>query len=294
MILELKRYIQTVFIFYIAFIGGFNLCHAQKKQGKPLTPFFRKAGESKIVDRSVITAYYAFNAIKNDDISTYIDYQKLQIGKNIIKYCSEWIYQAEVKQDKFRQAHPHTNNVPHFLDFNKGEYWNEYQYSDYFIQLGKITVYTSMPFAADQYNCYYQEPYPLMKWSLCNEKCEILGYECQKATCLFRGRNYIAWFAPLIPVQHGPWKFGGLPGLILKVSDTQNIYTFECVRLTKQPQDITRRPFNGYEETKRTLVLKLARKFNENYDQATGATTRDNQGRVVMSQKQKYEPLELE
>ena len=226
MILELKRYIQTVFIFYIAFIWGFNLCHAQKKQGKPLTPFFRKAGESKIVDRSVITAYYAFNAIKNDDISTYIDYQK--------------------------------------------------------------------PFAADQYNCYYQEPYPLMKWSLCNEKCEILGYDCQKATCLFRGRNYIAWFAPLIPVQHGPWKFGGLPGLILKVSDTQNIYTFECVRLTKQPQDITRRPFNGYEETKRTLVLKLARKFNENYDQATGATTRDNQGRVVMSQKQKYEPLELE
>ncbi len=260
-----------------------------------MIPFFRKAGPGKVIDKSIVTAYYAFNAKKSDDPNTYIDYQKLQIGKNVIKYCSEWICQAEIKQDKFISEHPHAVNVPHYLSFNKSDYWDEYQYSDYFIQSGGITIYTAMPFGATEYNCYYQETYPLMKWMLYNENKTILGYECQKATCSFRGRNYVAWFAPAIPVKYGPWKFGGLPGLILNVNDTQNIYTFECVKLTKQPQEITRKPFTGYRKRERTSIMKLVRKLNENYCQAVGMhPVPDNQRKADIPQRNHYEPLEVE
>lgn len=34
------------------------------------------------------------------------------------------------------------------------------------------------------------------------------------ATTQFRGLTYTAWFALDIPINEGPWKFHGLPGLI--------------------------------------------------------------------------------
>lgn len=46
---------------------------------------------------------------------------------------------------------------------------------------------------------------------------EILGYKCQEAKVDFRGRSYIAYFTSKIPFDAGPWKFHGLPGLILDV-----------------------------------------------------------------------------
>lgn len=72
----------------------------------------------------------------------------------------------------------------------------------------------------------YTESVPKQKWKVCEEKKKILDYECQRATCSFRGRDYEAWFAEDIPMSYGPWKFNGLPGLILEVSDTKNEYHF--------------------------------------------------------------------
>lgn len=56
-------------------------------------------------------------------------------------------------------------------------------------------------------------------WKIINEEKNISGVQCKKAITLFRGREYIAWFALSIPIDSGPWKFHGLPGLILEVSD---------------------------------------------------------------------------
>ncbi len=65
-----------------------------------------------------------------------------------------------------------------------------------------------------------EEPvFPKLKWTISDEKKLINKFECQKATAIFRGRNYIAWFAPSIPIQDGPWKLTGCPGLILEAYD---------------------------------------------------------------------------
>jgi GLPGLI family protein len=60
--------------------------------------------------------------------------------------------------------------------------------------------------------------YP-MQWEIGNETKYIDSFSCTRATCYFRGRNYEAWFSPDIPVPLGPWKMGGLPGLILDLKD---------------------------------------------------------------------------
>lgn len=64
-------------------------------------------------------------------------------------------------------------------------------------------------------------------WKIADERKEIAGYQCVQATGEFRGRAYIAWFAPEIPILAGPYKFGGLPGLIVEIADTENHHVFK-------------------------------------------------------------------
>ena len=68
-----------------------------------------------------------------------------------------------------------------------------------------------------------EEQYQLV-WKLYTETKKIGSFTCSKATIKFRGRNYIAWFTNEIPVPFGPWKFKDLPGLILEIYDTDNVF----------------------------------------------------------------------
>lgn len=73
-----------------------------------------------------------------------------------------------------------------------------------------------------------QEPkLPQLNWKIENADSLIGKFKCQKAMTRFRGRNYIAWFATEIPISNGPWKFHGLPGLILEVRDDKQEVKFE-------------------------------------------------------------------
>lgn len=75
-------------------------------------------------------------------------------------------------------------------------------------------------------------------WKITNETKTILGYRCQKAKLFFRGRNYEVYFTTQLPYQDGPWKFFGLPGLILesKSDDIDSTYEVvaEKIELTKE------------------------------------------------------------
>ena len=46
----------------------------------------------------------------------------------------------------------------------------------------------------------------------------------------FGGRIWTAWFAPEIKTSDGPYKFLGLPGLILKLEDDKGDYRFSFVK----------------------------------------------------------------
>ena len=65
-------------------------------------------------------------------------------------------------------------------------------------------------------------------WVITDETDIILGFPCIKATTNFRGREWIAFFTPDIPIQEGPWKLYGLPGLILKAYDSKRHYFYEA------------------------------------------------------------------
>ncbi|WP_372756264.1 GLPGLI family protein [Labilibaculum sp.] len=78
-----------------------------------------------------------------------------------------------------------------------------------------------------------------MNWVLDIKKdSTIVGYNCQRARCTFAGRDYIAWYTMEIPISDGPYKFHGLPGLIIRISDTHNEHVFQLYRVKncKQPK----------------------------------------------------------
>ena len=79
----------------------------------------------------------------------------------------------------------------------------------------------------------YEEPADAFTWTITPPTATVAGYACQRATASYGGRKWEAWFTREVPVSDGPYKFCGLPGLIVKAADTRNCYIFELLKLVK-------------------------------------------------------------
>lgn len=66
-----------------------------------------------------------------------------------------------------------------------------------------------------------------IKWKISSEKEKIGEWNTQKAEADFAGRHWTAWFSTEIPIQDGPYKFQGLPGLIVKIEDKTGSHKME-------------------------------------------------------------------
>ena len=120
----------------------------------------------------------------------------------------------------------------------------------------------------------YTEPKPNFGWDILPEMKNILGYKCQKAKGKFRGREYIAWFSSDIPRSDGPWKFCGLPGLILAVQDTKGDFVFTCTAIeNKKSTPIRFWTYPHIETTRdklRRIILRMHKQPIVFCEQATG------------------------
>lgn len=175
----------------------------------------------QVLDSAYIKVTYSLTFVK-DTLKAQQksnDIQVLLIGEKVSKYYSQTYsdYNEYVKS----LIKKGVATVPNAKDGTNGyEIFKNYP-------AGKITVTDMATLIGGNY-LYFDDQHN-MNWNIRNERTMILSYSCQKATTTFRGRTYEAWFATEIPINNGPWKFGGLPGLILKVSDSLNYFKFECI-----------------------------------------------------------------
>ncbi len=99
----------------------------------------------------------------------------------------------------------------------------------------------------------YEEELPELEWQLTDSVMNVLGYECRSAVCNFRGREWTAFYTEEIPLMEGPWKLHGLPGLIMKASDKDKQYVFECTGIksnASRPITIYKIPYNNVDRKK--------------------------------------------
>lgn len=85
-------------------------------------------------------------------------------------------------------------------------------------------------------NYIYHESQVPLDWNITSESKDYSGYQVQKATTSFAGRDYEAWFTMEIPLPDGPYVFSGLPGLIVELYDTQNHYHFTLLSVQKMEE----------------------------------------------------------
>jgi GLPGLI family protein len=268
-----------------------------KSQYPPLRNYIIK---TNVIDSGNIKVLYALNATNILQEETYDDLLCLEIGEFHSKYFSYFLWMSD--SVVLTLKHPQGGRMRGPTYGKKGGEWVESRYSEYFKDFTKntITGYIEMPWGLQNYNSRTTEDTPVQNWQLHNDTLTVAGYICQKATCYFRGRSYTAWFTADIPINNGPWKFGGLPGLILKIYDNDNLYNFECVGIQNYFRKFPIRIRNSYENNKemnREKLMEFLKKLHYDYRGMAGIVSVDYYGNPAPNIRQTispYHPLELE
>ncbi|MGA9213543.1 GLPGLI family protein [Kaistella sp.] len=134
----------------------------------------------------------------------------------------------------------------------------------------------------DQYA--YEEDRP-MNWEILPETVKIGEYKTQKAVANFAGRTWYAWFTTEVPFQDGPYKFSGLPGLIVKVEDSKGDYSFD-LKEAKKINEVA-----NFEQRGSTIAVKRAafEKQQEQFrkDPTAAMASMGSQMRIQMNPNQR-------
>ena len=103
-------------------------------------------------------------------------------------------------------------------------------------------------------------------WTIVEDSVKkVLGYDCIMATADYHGRKWTAWFTPEIPLQAGPWKLAGLPGLILEADADNGVYSFVATGIQNTTRQISQVYLaDRYEKVSRKDLLKAQRSFLDN------------------------------
>lgn len=155
--------------------------------------------------------------VYNPIVSTYEYTKFIEFNKDIFKE-KDITKKTESSIDEDKNGNlffnPTDKNVATvFKDYNKNEFYSKHEVSyKYFVVKDSLTIFN---------------------WTIQSKQKEILGFQCQSASMNFRGRKYEAWFATDLPIG-GPWKFDGLPGMILELKSLDNFITFKAIRVKNE------------------------------------------------------------
>ena len=104
---------------------------------------------------------------------------------------------------------------------------------------------------------------PTFAWRLTGDEATFLGYPCQKATTMRDSVAVEAWFAPGIPASVGPDGYGGLPGLILVLTEDEGKRTFVATRVSLEAPVAFSAPTEGQRVTRDEFDRIVREKIEE-------------------------------
>lgn len=239
----MKRKLTTILSCFVAIIalGGrptVNLKeeYGMKKQGKYLDP------SSEDLHGSIYRAVYEFN-----EIHTYIGNEwepNPSDDKSEIKFRKDILRLELYPESSFCYSY-YTWNTDSLKEVPNGEkIWDEMFRAWYHGDRSGEPAYPHMRSqwkilknrgddTMTVYDYYDNEHYQYtdsissFDWVITDSVSNKNGYDCILATCSYRGRDWNVWFSTDLPWYDGPWKFSGLPGLVVSASDADSLYRFE-------------------------------------------------------------------
>jgi len=241
-------------------------CVASYSQPKHYRGIDRKLDKVKTLDMANMRISYSLEFVPDSTESQkkWKDSKILLIGDKIQHFYSKYSRMQDSVATQAKQAYrpysPPTGECAERYDI----YYNYPE--DKLTVIDNITIFQMHVFNEDL-------PITKLEWNITSETKTILNHLCYKASSNFRGRKWEAWFTMEIPINAGPWKLRGLPGLILKASDERNHYVFECtgIEKLKQPEPIIMyeaaypAASNPKHTGTREYYYQSLREFHENY-----------------------------
>lgn len=158
------------------------------------------------------------DAAKKDSMVT--DYMNLDTDgktsyfRNGVKYDRDSIYNADKSYPALLKSKQYDRNLNYTVEKNYAK--KTINFYDKYKTVSIITSDNEAP-----------------KWKIVNDFKKINNMNCQKAVADYKGRTWEAWFSKDFPVSDGPYKFTGLPGLVVSVKDSDNDHVFDLVQIKK-------------------------------------------------------------
>lgn len=187
------------------------------------------------------------------------------------RFIYEFNYKSDSLNDKFKTENmvlDISNNNVQFYEFRAIRIDSVNQningFSNYTFPFAKLKRKTGSKINNNYYvlaNDYFVfETNDDIHWKISPDIKLKNDWKLQKATASFGGRNWIAWFNSEIPFSEGPYKFNGLPGLIVELYDTKNNFNYQLIKvekIVKANQNIVETVF------KKSPLLITQRKYDE-------------------------------
>lgn len=159
---------------------------------------------------------------------------------------NRFIYEVKYKKDSISKYITKENQ---YLDITKDDiaYYNRmyfindsldlhgfqnYRLTSFIIKKKNNNSYQNYEYIGDV-NFYKLTEEPKQQWIITDSIKNSNNLQVQKAITEFGGRSWIAWFSKDIPIPYGPYKFNGLPGLIMELYDTKKDYYFKVIKSEK-------------------------------------------------------------
>jgi GLPGLI family protein len=125
------------------------------------------------------------------------------------------------------------------------------------------------------------------KWKIEKEFIKINGISCQKATARYKGRVWEAWFSKEYPINDGPYKFSGLPGIVVSIKDSENDHAFNLIQIKKinkifslLPKSVKKMTFTEYK--------KIMRDYTFNSEDIENMSVNKQENRIDLQLKDGY------
>lgn len=196
---------------------------------------------SNFMKRKVIAVMYIYENILMKKLLLLTVLLYISLSAQTHRFIYDVAYRPDSTSAEVRKAN-------YYLDINPDEtfyYERSFFVSDSIEKVsglrtfnGKVTDLLSKKIKTKQYVLYSIQSYdvyklidePKINWKIEKETKVSSSIQAQKATARFSGRNWIAWFAKDFPFQEGPYKFHGLPGMIIEIYDDKENYHFSLNR----------------------------------------------------------------
>lgn len=129
----------------------------------------------------------------------------------------------------------------------------------------KNSTYTDLLYPVMDFKLGYLEKYDI-KWKILPKYKTINGSNCQMATTEKYGRNWTAYFSQDYSFPYGPYKFSGLPGLIMEIFDNKDDYHFTVSSIENKKVSINFNA-NNYKKLSKKKFLEAENnlKYTLNY-----------------------------